>query len=127
MDDSVRYIQINPNDNASLVFTNTPKPSLKIVKVSVLFDDQNAFALAEKPKAKNPFAVWRFSLDKHGRCNYRQGQFFESAEAAGSFYSAHIKSPLKCKWTRHEKCQPEAGIGNHRCRGPNCRSWRCAD
>ena len=62
------------------------------VKESALFDDQNGFVLAENPKAKNPFAVWRFSQDKHGRRNYRQGQFFENAEAAKSYYSAHVKS-----------------------------------
>ena len=34
MDDSVRVIKIEPDQVASFVFTNTPKPSLKIVKVS---------------------------------------------------------------------------------------------
>jgi len=32
MDDSVRIVQINPDENANFVFTNTPKPSLVIVK-----------------------------------------------------------------------------------------------
>ena len=32
MDDSVRIVQINPDENASFVFTNTPMPSLVIVK-----------------------------------------------------------------------------------------------
>ena len=32
MDNSVRIVQINPDENASFVFTNTPKPSLVIVK-----------------------------------------------------------------------------------------------
>ena len=52
------------------------------VKDSMLFDDQNGFVLAENPKASNPFAVWRFSLDKHGRRNYTQGHFFENRAAA---------------------------------------------
>ena len=52
------------------------------VKDSMLFDDENGFVLAENPKASNPFAVWRFSLDKHGRRNYTQGHFFENRAAA---------------------------------------------
>lgn len=32
MDDSVRIVQVNPDENASFVFTNTRKPSLVIVK-----------------------------------------------------------------------------------------------
>lgn len=32
MDDSVRIVQIDPDENANFVFTNTPKPSLVIVK-----------------------------------------------------------------------------------------------
>ena len=32
MDDSVRIVQINPDEDANFVFTNTPKPSLVIVK-----------------------------------------------------------------------------------------------
>ena len=34
MDDAVRYIEIKPDDTAYLVFTNTPKPKLRIVKTS---------------------------------------------------------------------------------------------
>ncbi|MCM1149480.1 MAG: SpaA isopeptide-forming pilin-related protein [Butyricicoccus sp.] len=34
MDDSVRVVQINPDENANFVFTNTPKPSLKLIKLS---------------------------------------------------------------------------------------------
>ena len=33
IDDSTRVIQINPNENAQFVFTNTPKPSMSIVKM----------------------------------------------------------------------------------------------
>lgn len=32
MDDSVRIVQVNPDENASFVFTNTRKPSLVVVK-----------------------------------------------------------------------------------------------
>ena len=34
MDDSVRIVQVNPDEDANFVFTNTPMPSLKIIKVS---------------------------------------------------------------------------------------------
>ena len=34
MDDSVRVVQINPDENANFVFTNTPKPSLRLIKTS---------------------------------------------------------------------------------------------
>ena len=34
MDDAVRVIRIDPNENASFVFTNTPKPALRLIKVS---------------------------------------------------------------------------------------------
>ena len=34
VDDGVRVVQIDPDENANFVFTNTPKPALKIVKVS---------------------------------------------------------------------------------------------
>jgi uncharacterized surface anchored protein len=34
IDNAVRVVQINPDGNANFVFTNTPKPSLRIVKTS---------------------------------------------------------------------------------------------
>ena len=34
MDDAVRVVQINPDENASFVFTNTPKPALRLIKTS---------------------------------------------------------------------------------------------
>lgn len=34
VDDAVRVVQINPDENANFVFTNTPKPALRIIKVS---------------------------------------------------------------------------------------------
>lgn len=34
MDDAVRVVQINPDENANFVFTNTPKPALRLIKTS---------------------------------------------------------------------------------------------
>ena len=34
IDDAVRVVQINPDEDASFVFTNTPMPSLKLIKTS---------------------------------------------------------------------------------------------
>ena len=34
IDDAVRVVQINPDETANFVFTNTPKPALRIVKTS---------------------------------------------------------------------------------------------
>ena len=34
IDDAVRVVQINPDEDASFVFTNTPKPSLRLIKTS---------------------------------------------------------------------------------------------
>ena len=34
IDDAVRVVQINPDENANFVFTNTPKPSLQLIKTS---------------------------------------------------------------------------------------------
>ena len=34
IDDAVRVVQINPDENANFVFTNTPKPSLRLIKTS---------------------------------------------------------------------------------------------
>ena len=34
IDDAVRVVQIDPNENANFVFTNTPKPALRLIKVS---------------------------------------------------------------------------------------------
>ena len=61
------------------------------VKDSILFNDQNGFVLAEKPKAGNPFVVWRFSLDKYGRRDYTQGKFYKSRAAAERDYSQRCK------------------------------------
>ena len=34
MDDAVRVVRVNPDEDASFVFTNTPKPSLRLIKTS---------------------------------------------------------------------------------------------
>ena len=34
VDDAVRVVQVNPDENANFVFTNTPKPSLRLIKTS---------------------------------------------------------------------------------------------
>lgn len=34
MDDSVRIVKVDPDEKASFVFTNTPKPSLRLIKTS---------------------------------------------------------------------------------------------
>ena len=34
IDDAVRVVQINPDENANFVFTNTPKPALRLIKTS---------------------------------------------------------------------------------------------
>ena len=34
IDDAVRVVQINPDENANFVFTNTPKPSFRLIKTS---------------------------------------------------------------------------------------------
>ena len=34
IDDAVRVVQVNPDENANFVFTNTPKPSLRLIKTS---------------------------------------------------------------------------------------------
>ena len=34
IDDAVRVVQINPDEDASFVFTNTPKPSFRLIKTS---------------------------------------------------------------------------------------------
>ncbi|MCM1233575.1 MAG: SpaA isopeptide-forming pilin-related protein [Ruminococcus flavefaciens] len=34
IDDAVRIVQVNPDENASFVFTNTPKPSFRLIKTS---------------------------------------------------------------------------------------------
>ncbi len=34
MDDAVRVVQINPDENANFVFSNTPKPALRLIKTS---------------------------------------------------------------------------------------------
>ena len=34
IDNAVRVVQINPDENANFVFTNTPKPALKLIKTS---------------------------------------------------------------------------------------------
>lgn len=42
MDDGIRTIQLNAGENAQFVFTDTPKPSLTVVK----YDPQNNKYLA---------------------------------------------------------------------------------
>ena len=34
VDDGIRVVQINPDENANFVFTNTPKPALRLIKTS---------------------------------------------------------------------------------------------
>ena len=34
VDDAVRVVQVNPDENANFVFTNTPKPALRLIKTS---------------------------------------------------------------------------------------------
>ena len=34
VDDAVRMVQVNPDENANFVFTNTPKPALRLIKTS---------------------------------------------------------------------------------------------
>nr|WP_325299425.1 SpaA isopeptide-forming pilin-related protein [uncultured Dysosmobacter sp.] len=34
VDDAVRVVQVNPDENAKFVFTNTPKPALRLIKTS---------------------------------------------------------------------------------------------
>ena len=34
IDDAVRIVQVNPDENANFVFTNTPKPSFRLIKTS---------------------------------------------------------------------------------------------
>ena len=34
IDDAVRVVQVNPDENANFVFTNTPKPTLRLIKTS---------------------------------------------------------------------------------------------
>ncbi len=34
IDDAVRVVQVNPDENANFVFTNTPKPALRLIKTS---------------------------------------------------------------------------------------------
>ena len=63
-----------------------------VITDSVRFDDGHGFALAEKTGAEQPFNVLKIDVDQYERWSYKSQGTFESAEAARSIYSAHIKS-----------------------------------
>lgn len=52
------------------------------VKKSVLFENSRGFALAENPKAVQPFVTWIFTEDKAGRRDYEWGHYYSDRAAA---------------------------------------------
>lgn len=52
------------------------------VKAAILFENGRGVALAENPKAPQPFVTWMFTQDQHGRRDYEWGHYFGDGDRA---------------------------------------------
>ncbi len=60
------------------------------IKRSVLFDDDCGFALAENPKAVEPFVTWALFVDESGHRSYEWGHYFSTLDRATQDYMNRI-------------------------------------
>lgn len=58
------------------------------VKDAILFENGRGVALAENPKAPQPFVTWMFTQDKHGRRDYEWGHYFQDGDRAAKDFKA---------------------------------------
>ena len=58
------------------------------VKESVLFENRRGVALAENPKAPQPFVTWMFTQQKDGRRDYEWGNYFQDGKRAARDFKA---------------------------------------
>ena len=60
------------------------------VKRSILFDNDKGFALAENPKAPQPYVTWQFT-EENGRRDYYWGHYTDNADTVAKDYTARIE------------------------------------
>lgn len=58
------------------------------VKSAVLFENGRGVALAENPKAPQPFVTWMFTQDKYGRRDYEYGHYFGNGDKAAKDFKS---------------------------------------
>jgi len=60
------------------------------IKRSIVFDNDRGVALAENPRAVQPFVTWMFFEDKNGERSYEWGHYTTNRQNAESDYHARI-------------------------------------
>ena len=58
------------------------------VKDAVLFENRRGVALAENPKAVQPFVTWMFTQQKDGRRDYEWGHYYKDGDGARKDFKA---------------------------------------
>jgi len=58
------------------------------VKEAVLFENRRGVALAENPKAVQPFVTWMFTQQKDGRRDYEWGHYYKDGDGARKDFKA---------------------------------------
>lgn len=58
------------------------------IKDAVLFENRRGVALAENPKAPQPFVTWMFTQQKDGRRDYEWGNYFQDEKRAVKDFKA---------------------------------------
>ena len=60
------------------------------IKRSIIFDNDHGVALAENPRAVQPFVTWMFSENENGERSYEWGHYTTNRQSAESDYHARI-------------------------------------
>lgn len=61
-----------------------------VINRSILFDNSRGFALAENPKAVEPFVTWQFTQDDNGIRDYYWGHYLPDFDQANADFKTRI-------------------------------------
>lgn len=75
------------------------------IKRSILFDNDRGFALAENPKAPQPYVTWQFT-EENGRRDYYWGHYTKDADTAAKDFEARIEDYTRRYGVAEKEARP---------------------
>lgn len=78
------------SENISPIPANEERVHGYAVKRSVVFENDRGFALAENPKAPQPFVTWQLTENENGTRDYYWGHYTKDADAAAKDFEARV-------------------------------------
>lgn len=79
------------------------------IKRSVVFENDRGFALAENPKAPQPFVTWQLTENENGKCDYYWGHYFHDGDKAVKDFEFRV-TDYQQSYGVTEKVIPAPGV-----------------